>query len=600
MHDRPRSRLWLGASLLLPLLILASGLWLEFGGLVDSRRREESAQAMEVLARLRESFDERLAKAASELAERSLQLDEHLAPVAPFLRRRPEAQLQHKAVLSAAGRIGLEKEALGQVQEALPFLDLACKDSGDSRLHLARARCLWKLERRDEALSLLQELRSRSEGVEPGFLLPVQLRAAALAGHLLSEAGRSAEAARIQAEFYAFRYPVPIEAAESSDRLFGSLGPLAQDKDRRRYLCLAEAWRQIEIHGIPPGQLILPGGTLIGKQSGASVPVLGRREVSELLKASLSSTPEFWQVEVLDGESPTAASSDPLARLVLTPLPLELTATPTTLLDSRLLQLVGRGLMVLALLSFVLGNLLVWRMLRRELELSRLRSDFIDLISHELRTPLTALSLKAEMLAHGEVRPDKVGSYQRGLKAEVDRLSLLVGEILDFARREKGRTPIEKRKTSARALLARGLGEARPALRLPHQRVRVDAARDLPTLEIDLDLLARALRNLLENASKYAPAGSEIQLQAELCEGGLRLSVCDQGPGVPRPDRDRIFEPFIRGDNAAGKPGSGLGLALVRQAVEAHGGQVRVEDAEPGGARFSVILPLGTPKGDAA
>jgi signal transduction histidine kinase len=601
MHGRPRSRMWLGATLVLPLLVLGAGLWLEFGGMVEARRAEEQGQATAQLELVRDRFEESKIQMLRGLAMEGIQIDEQEAPVAPFRSRMPGQDRNQAADLSTAALIGLEKESSGKHAEALPFLVLACKDTADSRPHLAKARCLWNLDRQAEALELLRAMMKRSATPEPGFLLPAPLRAAALTGDLLAKAGRHLEVASLQRDFYSFRWPVPIEAAESSDQFFASLSPVEATQEQARYRCLAQAWRHLEIHGLPApmpmtsdeSETVLASGTLLARTNADQVSVMDAQFISNLLNKSLKLAPEPWGIHASANDAINLDDPATLASVDLAPLPIQLVSRPTFLLDSRLLQSLGRGLMVLALLSFVLGNLLVWRMLRRELELSRLRSDFIDLISHELRTPLTALSLKAEMLAHGEVRADKVASYQRGLKTEVDRLSLLVGEILDFARLEKGRTPLERRETSPRALLARGLGEARSALRLSGHRIRVDASRDLPALDVDMDLLARALRNLLENASKYAPEGSEIRLGAEVCDAGLRLTVTDQGPGIPRPDRERIFEPFIRGENALGKPGSGLGLALVRQAVEAHGGRVRVEDGKPQGSRFSVTLPLG-------
>lgn len=592
MQGRSRSRLWLGASLLLPLLVLAIGLWLEWGGLVDTRRAEENQRALEMLGKIRAVFVQK--KTAMLLLPETprIRVDDQGRPRSPFLLRQPDVPAPPRAPLSAAGRIGLELEGQQQAAKALPFLELASREDPDSRLLLARARCLAKLGRLEEALTLLDSMMEGPGRSEPGFLLPSPVRAAGLAAHLLAETDRISDLRRIQQRIYDFEIPVPIEGAESCDRFFSSLGISGLKRSRARYRCVARAWRQIEIHGVAQKDRMLPDGTVISAPIGQDIPVLDPERIASLLNASIAQAPARWQLAVARPSDPAGSGPKALARLDLTPLPLTLEARPLFLLDSRLVQILARGLMALALVGFVFGNLLVWRMLRREIELSRLRSDFIDLISHELRTPLTALSLKAEMLAHGEVRPDKVQRYQRGLKAEVDRLSLLVGEILDFARLEKGRAPLEKRPTSTRALLARGLGEARAALRLSGQRVRVDAARDLPLLEIDVELLARALRNLLENASKYAPAGSEIRIEVSFSDRGMRLTVGDEGPGIPRQDRERIFEPFIRGDNALGKPGSGLGLALVRQAVEAHGGDIRVEDVPSPGARFSMTLPL--------
>ncbi|HHI80402.1 MAG TPA: hypothetical protein ENK02_10525 [Planctomycetes bacterium] len=641
-----RSRLWLSASLLLPLLLLGAGLWVEYGGAVEARRGEERGWAEEILGRVRERWENMVRSALAKAG--GIQVNARGVPTGPF-GRAMRWRLDLRRKLSTAAKIGLEREAQGKWEEALGFLDLACEGSLDSRPFLARARCLARLGRLEEAVKVLKTLMRWKGEPEPGFVLPASLRAAFLAGHLLAKAQRWKEVAALRKDFYQFRFPLPIEAAELGERFFASLDIPGDPPQRSRFQALVQALRWVERIGLPQELVLLKGDTLLGAPRKGVVPVLEPAKTRDLLQASLKPIPAAWKLEVLRSSAPLPQTSlrqggkklqllrpsaplpqaprgldgghaptprnrvegqertpifsrlegqggtPILARLALAPLPWELVARPRGLLGSQVLQRTGRGMILLGILSFVLGNLLVWRMLRRELELSRMRSDFIDLISHELRTPLTALSLKAEMLARGELRPERVRSYQQSLKAEVDRLAVLVDEILDFARLEKGGkggAAMDLRRVSPRTLLARGLGEAREGLRLGGHRVRVRAGRDLPLLQVDLDLLARALRNLLENAGKYAPAGSDIELWVEPWDQGLRLCVRDEGPGVPGKERERIFEPFVRGENAAGKPGSGLGLALVRQAVEAHGGRVWVEEASPRGACFSLLLPL--------
>src|SRR5450432_4205992 len=125
--------------------------------------------------------------------------------------------------------------------------------------------------------------------------------------------------------------------------------------------------------------------------------------------------------------------------------------------------------------------------------------------------------------------------------------------------------------------------------------VRVDLAPDLPLVEFDAALIERVLYNLLENAGKYTPVGSSIQLSATVDRDTLRVAVSDQGPGVPSGQEESIFEKFTRGDRESATPGVGLGLAISRAIVEAHRGKIWAENGPAGGARFIFTLPLGTP-----
>jgi two-component system sensor histidine kinase KdpD len=221
-----------------------------------------------------------------------------------------------------------------------------------------------------------------------------------------------------------------------------------------------------------------------------------------------------------------------------------------------------------------------------------MRSDFVDLVSHELRTPLTALSLKAEMLAGGDVPLERVPHYLKALHGDVRRLDQQVERILDFGRLEQG-AKLRRETVPARTVLAHGLRAGRSCLRLVHQQLELDAPRSLPNLVGDVEVLARALRNLLENATKYAPAGSTVGLRAFADGRTLVVEVADRGPGVPAAERAAIFEPFVRSSTApSGTPGSGLGLALVAAPAKAHGGRCAVREREGGGAVFTLSLPI--------
>ncbi len=303
------------------------------------------------------------------------------------------------------------------------------------------------------------------------------------------------------------------------------------------------------------------------------------------LRSPLRSGPE-WRLE--DAYSAPADA----ARLELPPLGTTWAAVPTGTTTSALLQVTANAAWLLALATFVVGNLLLWRLTRRELQLVRLRADFVDVVSHELRTPLAALSLKAEMLARGDVPPERRAHYMAALHQDVQRLGDQVERILAFDRLQKG-APLRVEPLPARALLARGLRAGRPALRLVGQQLAVDAARELPQVRCDVEVLTRALRNLLENAAKYAPPGSTVVVRAIANARELVVEVQDRGPGVPADERAAIFQPFVRGSTAGpGTAGSGLGLALVAAAAQSHGGRVEVAPRDGGGSTFTLRLPI--------
>jgi two-component system, OmpR family, sensor histidine kinase KdpD len=196
------------------------------------------------------------------------------------------------------------------------------------------------------------------------------------------------------------------------------------------------------------------------------------------------------------------------------------------------------------------------------------------------------------MLAAGDVPESRRAHYSQALHADAVRLSEQVERILDFGRLQHGGN-VRRDPVAGRTVLAHGLRQGRPALRLVGQRLAVEAPRSLPPIVGDLDVLARALRNLLENAAKYAPAGSTVSVKAFAEADDLVIEVADQGPGIPAMERRIVFDPFRRGSNAgAGVAGSGLGLALVAAAAEHHGGRIVVHDRPGGGAVFRLALPI--------
>jgi two-component system, OmpR family, sensor histidine kinase KdpD len=224
----------------------------------------------------------------------------------------------------------------------------------------------------------------------------------------------------------------------------------------------------------------------------------------------------------------------------------------------------------------------------------RLRSSVLSALSHDLRTPLTILVGLADTLNLS--RPPLAGKQKDMAEAVRDqsmRISGLVENLLDMARLHAGQVklrrewqPLEEVVGASLKLLERAL-EAHP--------VRVELAPDLPLLEFDAVLIERVLCNLLENAAKYSPAGSPVEIRAHRNGAMVEVSVGDYGSGIPQGRQDRIFDMFVRGAPESPMPGVGLGLAICRAIVEAHGGTISAANRAPSGACFTFTLPVGNP-----
>jgi two-component system sensor histidine kinase KdpD len=236
--------------------------------------------------------------------------------------------------------------------------------------------------------------------------------------------------------------------------------------------------------------------------------------------------------------------------------------------------------------------------LAREAEASALRakteemrSSLLSAVSHDLRTPLAAITGAVSTLRDDSVR---VSGAQReellaAIQEEAERLERLVGNLLDMTRVESGSLRVHREWVPLEELVGTALTRLEAAL--DTRPVRVSLAPDLPLLSVDPVLFEQVLVNLLENAAKYTPPGSVIDIEGRAEGGEVVVEVADRGPGIPSADQPRVFEKFYRGPNTV-VPGAGLGLAICRGIVEAHGGRIGVESRAGGGATFRVALPI--------
>jgi signal transduction histidine kinase len=249
------------------------------------------------------------------------------------------------------------------------------------------------------------------------------------------------------------------------------------------------------------------------------------------------------------------------------------------------------------------GLLLVFSNVRREMHLSRLKSDFVANVSHELKTPLALVRLFAETLEMGRVQsPEKAQEYYHVINKESQRLTQLINNILDFSRIEAGRKEYRLAPTNVGRIVASVLETYRFQIEQQGFTLEEAVAPDLPLVEADGEALTQALLNLVNNAIKYSRDDKHILVEARRDGASVRLSVRDRGIGVAKPEQKKIFDKFYRAEDSLvhETKGSGLGLSLVRHIAEAHGGSVEVESAPGKGSTFTLLLPRRRKEGVSA
>ncbi|MBU0830433.1 MAG: GAF domain-containing protein, partial [Gammaproteobacteria bacterium] len=237
-----------------------------------------------------------------------------------------------------------------------------------------------------------------------------------------------------------------------------------------------------------------------------------------------------------------------------------------------------------------------------QIESERLRNSLLSAISHDLRTPLASLVGLAESLAM--VQPPLPAHQQEltgAIQQSAQRMSALVNNLLDMARLEAGAVQLNKAWQPLEEVVGSALAACAPAIAA--HRIEVTLPDDLPLLQIDAVLMERVLVNLLENAAKYTPADTTLRISAQPQSDAVALTITDEGPGLPKGREEQLFEKFERGARESATPGVGLGLAICRAIVQAHGGSIRgdtIHNAQglPAGARFTLLLPRGTPPTD--
>ncbi len=319
-----------------------------------------------------------------------------------------------------------------------------------------------------------------------------------------------------------------------------------------------------------------------------------------------------WLVRGRDGSTVLAREDPPLGTLSVTatlagnfpPWLIEFYRRP----QSTYKRLFASGQSIYLYMFLLIASILIFglvltvRAVTHELELARLKSDFVSTVSHEFKSPLTSIRQLAEMLQEGRVpSEERRQRYYDVLVEQSTRLSSLVTNILDLARIEEGRKEFRFEAVEIGELVSDLVATTQH--RVGHEGYVVEARIEepLPPVRADREAIGQAISNLVDNAVQYSGDARQINICASANDGHVTVAVEDFGVGIPEDEIDRVFERFYRGGHELTRTvkGSGLGLTLVKEVVEAHGGTVEVK-SEPGrGSTFSIRLPAMTEQSDA-
>jgi signal transduction histidine kinase len=251
--------------------------------------------------------------------------------------------------------------------------------------------------------------------------------------------------------------------------------------------------------------------------------------------------------------------------------------------------------LIFVVVLLVFGSYITTRTVKRELEVARMRANFVSTVSHEFRSPLTGIRQLAEMLFHGRVPgAERQRRYHKMILQESERLGRLVENLLDFSRMEEGRKEYRLAPLSTSAWLRELVGNFQSEITENGISIVANIPEVLPAISADAEALGCAVHNLLDNAVKYSPGSKTVWLDASAGNGSVTISVRDQGVGIAEPDRKHIFDKFYRvgGEISLKVKGAGLGLSLVRHIVAAHGGAIECESRVGEGSEFAIRIPI--------
>ena len=544
---------------------------------VESQRRRE---ALEVAAgRLALDIERRLQDIEDQLSKGggiALAVPTEEEPPASLFAEGEAAEFGRKDFNAAAAayRVLAQSPKLGVRAAALVRLGRVLRQQGD------RAGAV-------QAYTSLEQLSSVSIGGQPADLIGWQGRCRVLEeSHAVD--GLRTQAARLAQALDSGRWPLDKPTFAFYREMLQNWGVAAPSPAR------TDAALRLRTGDLGPR-----GRRILREDGGAVLAVwnAGRAWLGSSVElAALWGTPPY-PVAVYDTDGQFIAGRAVPGAVSLTPGETRLPFILSVSSDSKTAGY-GRGVLIsglaLAFLAMLGAGYGLYRVTTREIILARQQSDFVSAVSHEFRTPLTSMRHLTDLLvSRSAISEQRKAQYYDLLAHETERLHRMVESLLGFGRIEVGAYAWRLEPSDA-AELARGIVEE--FRREPQARDRlltVEIEEGLPPIQADREALSRALWNLLENAAKYSPTGSPIRVFARHQAGSVLLAVEDEGAGIAQTERKRIFQKFVRGADAkkAGIRGVGIGLALVKRIVEAHGGSVRLESELDRGSTFTLVLP---------
>jgi signal transduction histidine kinase len=236
----------------------------------------------------------------------------------------------------------------------------------------------------------------------------------------------------------------------------------------------------------------------------------------------------------------------------------------------------------------------ILRDITREKEIDRMKTELVSMVAHELRSPLTCISGFSELLLDNSITRDQSEEYAQIILKESNRLSDLINKFLDISKIESGKSQMQKTPVDLKMLIEKVLDFNSQLAEKKQIRVRFDAPLEVPMLNLDRDMMEQAILNLYSNAIKYSPEHASVTIRLLDNEKDVTIEVEDTGFGISEKSLQHIFEKFYRvtdNDKVMDITGSGLGLALVKEIVEIHGGKIKVKSELGKGSTFSLALP---------